>query len=116
MKELLKNARIAKGLLVREVAAALKIDQALVSKFESGNRLPTEEQILSLASILDIPQGELKTLWLKERIFTEVKGYTYASEALKMVQEQLQSYHPTRVVLSNEVESVIDEIEELKKR
>lgn len=116
MKELLKNARIAKGLLVREVAAALKIDQALVSKFESGNRIPTEEQILSLATILDIPQDDIIAVWLKEKVFSEVKNYSIAPRALQMVQEQLQSYHPTRVVLSNEVESVIEEIEELKKK
>ena len=116
MKELLKNARIAKGLLVREVAAALKIDQALVSKFESGNRIPTEDQILSLATILEIPQDDLIAVWLKEKVFSEVKNYSIAPRALQMVQEQLQSYHPTRVVLSNEVESVIDEIEELKKQ
>lgn len=116
MKELLKNARIAKGLLVREVAAALKIDQALVSKFESGNRLPTEEQILSLATILNIPQDDIVAIWLKEKVFSEVKNYSIAPRALQMVQEQLQSYYPTRVVLSNEVESVIDEIEALKKQ
>lgn len=114
MKELLKNARIAKGLLVREVAAALKIDQALVSKFESGNRIPTEDQILSLATILEIPQDDLIAVWLKEKVFSEVKNYSIAPRALQMVQEQLQSYHPTRVVLSNEVENVIDEIEALK--
>lgn len=114
MKELLKNARIAKGLLVREVAAALKIDQALVSKFESGNRIPTEDQILSLATILELPQDDLIAVWLKEKVFSEVKNYSIAPRALQMVQEQLQSYHPTRVVLSNEVENVIDEIEALK--
>ena len=40
MKTLLKNAREEKGLKTREVAQLLGIDQALISKFESGSRKP----------------------------------------------------------------------------
>ena len=43
MKTLLKNAREQKGLKTREVAQLLGIDQALISKFESGTRKPTRE-------------------------------------------------------------------------
>jgi transcriptional regulator with XRE-family HTH domain len=49
MKTVLKISREKKGLLIRELAQQLGIDQALVSKFESGNRKPTREQILKLA-------------------------------------------------------------------
>ena len=38
MKLLLKNAREKKNLKTREVAQLLGIDQALISKFESGAR------------------------------------------------------------------------------
>ena len=54
MKTLLKNARAQKGLKTREVAQLLKIDQALISKFESGTRNPTREQVIKLASLLEI--------------------------------------------------------------
>lgn len=114
MKTLLKNARIAKKMMVREVAASLNIDQALISKFESGKRIPTSDQIVLLAKALSIDVNELMTLWLKEKIFAEVKDYTMASNALSMVQEQLQSYHPTKIVLSDEIENTIDCIDELK--
>ena len=50
MKVLLKNAREQKGLKTREVAQKLGIDQALISKFESGTRKPTKDQIIKLAS------------------------------------------------------------------
>jgi transcriptional regulator with XRE-family HTH domain len=44
MKTLLKEARELKG-LKREVAQLVGIDQALISKFESGIRRPTKEQV-----------------------------------------------------------------------
>ncbi len=114
MRALLKNARLAKNMMVREVAASLRIDQALISKFESGNRIPTEDQVIALAKTLAINEQELLTLWLKEKIFSEVKNYSIAADALLMVQEQLQSYHPAKIVLSDEVENTIDAIDELK--
>ena len=68
MKTLLKNAREKKGLKTREVAQLLGIDQALISKFENGSRKPTKEQIIKLASILEIDFETLMVIWLKERI------------------------------------------------
>jgi transcriptional regulator with XRE-family HTH domain len=43
MKTLLKEARELKG-LKREVAQLVGIDQALISKFESGNRSPPKNR------------------------------------------------------------------------
>ena len=72
MQTILKSAREKKGLLVREVAQQLGIDQALVSKFETGSRLPTRNQILDLANLLEIPTKQLITHWLKEKINREL--------------------------------------------
>ena len=59
MKDLLREAREKKSLKTREVAQLLGIDQALVSKFESGNRKPTREQVGKLASLLEIDYDTL---------------------------------------------------------
>ena len=48
MKNLLKEAREIKGFKTREVAQLLGIDQALISKFESGSRKPTKDQVIKL--------------------------------------------------------------------
>ncbi len=53
MKNLLKTAREKKGLKTRELAQLLSIDQALISKFESGTRKPTKAQVVKLASELE---------------------------------------------------------------
>ncbi|MBV2195652.1 MAG: helix-turn-helix domain-containing protein, partial [Flavobacterium sp.] len=43
MKEILKQARIDKELSTRKLAEIAKIDQALISKFENGFRIPTKK-------------------------------------------------------------------------
>ena len=63
MKTLIKIAREKKGLMIREVAAKLGVDAALVSKFESGNRKPTRGQIPKLAkNIMDFIPKDYDTL------------------------------------------------------
>ncbi len=52
--QLLKEARDIKGLLLREVAAAINADTAMISKFEKGERKPTRDQISLLAKALEI--------------------------------------------------------------
>jgi transcriptional regulator with XRE-family HTH domain len=50
-KTLLKMQENKKG-SKPEVAQLLGIDQALISKFESGTRKPTREQVVKLATLL----------------------------------------------------------------
>lgn len=42
--EVIRSSRESKGLYLRQVAAAMDIDQALISKFEKGDRKPSKEQ------------------------------------------------------------------------
>ena len=72
MKTLIKNAREKKGLKTRELAQLLSIDQALISKFEAGTRKPTKEQVVKIASLLDIDYETLMVAWLKEKILYEI--------------------------------------------
>ncbi len=85
MKALLKNARESKGLKTIEVARSLQIDQALISKFESGQRRPTKFQILKLSELLDIDRKTLLTAWLTEKVLHEIDGEEFAIEALTAV-------------------------------
>jgi ribosome-binding protein aMBF1 (putative translation factor) len=51
---LIRTAREDKGLFLRQVAAELDIDQAIISKFERNERKPTKEQI---CKVLQTRQG-----------------------------------------------------------
>ena len=117
MKTLLKNARENKGLKTREVAHLLGIDQALISKFESGTRKPTRDQIAKLASLLEIDFETLMVAWLKERILYEIGQDEFALKAMNMVREEIEnSYITVKKSLSKNLMSILNEIDALKSK
>lgn len=119
VKDLLKEARIKQGFKLREVAQQLGVDQALVSKFESGDRIPTEEQLQKLALILSISFDQLAVLWLRQKIMKEI-GYNqsaYALQAVNMVMEDLMIYNSKHARdYSASLSSLLAEIDQLKTR
>lgn len=66
--KIIRNARLGKGLFLRQVAAELEIDQAIISKFERTERNPTKEQVLKFAKFYKIDKGELLVAWLSDRV------------------------------------------------
>ncbi len=115
MKLLLKNARVAKNLRARELAQLMSIDQTLISRFESGDRLPTRQQIIQLSFHLDIQQDELLVQWLKEKILTEVRNEPYAFQVLQLVQEEIGEYN-VHDDISRGLKEILTEIETLKEK
>lgn len=115
MKTLLKNAREQKGLKTREVAQLLGIDQALISKFENGSRKPTKEQIIKLASLLEIDFETVMIAWLKEKIIYEIGQDEFALKAMNMVREEIEnSYVAAKKTISKNLLSLLNEIDALK--
>lgn len=115
--ELLKNGRSEKGYKIREVAQCLGVDQALVSKFESGERTPTEEQLQKLSTFLEIPFDRLAVAWLRVKILREVKYFQFAEEALFLVREDVLEYkRKNAYVFSPTLETLLGEIDHLRKR
>ncbi|KUJ60943.1 DNA-binding protein [Flavobacteriaceae bacterium CRH] len=115
MKSLLKNAREQKGLKTREVAQILGIDQALISKFESGTRKPTREQISKLSQLLEIDYETLMIAWLKEKILYEIGDDEFALKALKVAEDEIKYNKITSSLkLSTSLEKILKEIDSLK--
>lgn len=115
MKTLLKNAREQKGLKTREVAQILSIDQALISKFESGTRRPTKEQVSKLSQLLEIDYETIMVAWLKEKILYEIENEEFALKALLLAEQEIQNNRKeiNSVILSS-LQVSLDEIEILK--
>ena len=115
MKTLLKNAREQKGLKTREVAQLLGIDQALISKFESGTRKPTKDQISKLSQLLEIDYETLMVAWLKEKILYEIGDDELALRALKVAEDEIK-YNKTisNLKISTSLEKILKEIDILK--
>jgi Fic family protein/DNA-binding XRE family transcriptional regulator len=115
MKTLLKNAREQKGLKTREVAQLLGIDQALISKFENGSRKPTKDQVIKLASLLEIDFETLMVAWLKEKILYEIGHDEFALKAMKVAEDEIKYIRSSAAKkISGDLQKLINEIDLLK--
>ena len=83
---ILKTKREAKGLLLRQVAAYLDIDQAILSKIEKGDRKPNKENISKLSEILEIDRENLMVQYLSEKIAFELAEEDCATQALRVAE------------------------------
>lgn len=93
MKELgetLRQLREGKGLLLRQVAADLDMDTALLSKIERGDRSPKKEQVLRAATLFGIPSRELLVIWLAEKVNQLLEDEPFALEALDKCRNNLK--------------------------
>ena|SRR4051812_39750508 len=71
--ETIREKRETMGLLLRQVAAKLEIDPSFLSRIETGNKRPTREQVVQLASILNENPNVLLIQYLGERVVYELK-------------------------------------------
>lgn len=114
MKTLLKNARELKNMKVREVSQQTGIDQALISKFETGTRKPTREQLFKLAAILEIDLETLMVAWLKEKILYEIGDEEFALKAMKVAEEEIRYQAKSAKKISSSLQKILSEIDVLK--
>lgn len=87
---ILKSARLKRKLILRKVAAAVDIDQSLISKFEKNERKPTREQLTRLAKFFQICESELIINWYSDKIAEELRYAELSSEILKVAEEKIQ--------------------------
>ena len=86
--DIIKNERESKGLLLRQVASALEIDQAIVSKFERGERKPTKDQVEKFAEYYNLDKNNLVTSWLSDKIANTIFYEENIGEVLKVAEEK----------------------------
>ncbi|HET8574166.1 MAG TPA: helix-turn-helix transcriptional regulator [Edaphocola sp.] len=90
--QILRERREAQGLLLRQVAAALEMDTALLSKFERDERKPNKEQVLAFAKYYNANADELLLAWLSDKIAGEVQNEDLAKEALKAAEKKIELF------------------------
>lgn len=86
----LRKQRETKGLLLRQVAAALEMDTALLSKFERDERKLSKEQVFAFAKYYGIETDELLLAWLSDKIVDNVQNENLAKEALKVAEKKVE--------------------------
>ena len=88
-KEIIKEKRDEKKMLLREVAAILTIDQSILSKFEKGERKPTREQVIKFAEIYGIAPGKLIVAWQSDKVAYDLLDEDDALEILKVAEAKV---------------------------
>ncbi|WP_028296658.1 helix-turn-helix domain-containing protein [Olivibacter sitiensis] len=82
--EKIREMREANNILIRQLAAQLDIDTALLSKMERGDRFFRKEDLTKIAKIFQVSEQELLTLWLADRILKTVEAESHQKEALEL--------------------------------
>jgi transcriptional regulator with XRE-family HTH domain len=88
--EIIKKLRDDQGLVLRQVAAALDVDQAIISKFEKGERKPNRDQVLAFAKFFNAKQDDLLIAWLSDKVAYELEDENVALKALQMAEEKVK--------------------------
>lgn len=89
--EHIRTLREANDILLRQLAAKLEMDQAMLSKMERGERSFRKEDIDALAKIFKQPKKELLTLWLADKILKTTENQRYKKEALQLAIDQFDN-------------------------
>lgn len=86
----IRENRKSKNLLLRQLAAILDIDVAILSKIERGERTPTKDQLIKIAIALEIDVNILLKNQLAEKILIELSENINPIEVMKIVQKELK--------------------------
>jgi len=88
--EIIKEARENKALYLRQVAAELDIDQAIISKFEHGDRKPSKEQVILFANFFKLDKEALLIAWLSDKVAYDLKDEVLADKVLRVAEQKIQ--------------------------
>ena len=87
----IRELREKQNLLLRQVAAHLEVDTALMSKIERGDRRASRHQVIKIAEFLNSCEDELLTLWLADKIeSTILEEPKVAYQAMKIANKNLK--------------------------
>lgn len=88
----IKELREERGLVQRQLSAALEIDTPMYSKIERGERKAKRSQIPIMAQMFEVDEKELLTIWLADKVLDTVEGEEEVKhEALAYAQREMQS-------------------------
>ena len=79
----IRELREENNILLRQLAAQLEMDTAMLSKMERGERFFKRENILALAKIFNQNSQDLLVLWLADKVMKTIKDDDYKIEAVE---------------------------------
>lgn len=87
--EIIRELREKRSLLLRQVAAEIEIDQALLSKIERNERMPTKDQVKRFAKFFDKNENELLIAFLSDKLVYEVQDEEVALKAMQVAEKKI---------------------------
>ena len=88
----IKELREERGLVQRQMSAALEIDTPMYSKIERGERKAKRSQIPIMAQMFEVDEKELLTIWLADKVLDTVEGEEEVKhEAVAYAQREMQA-------------------------
>lgn len=86
----IRQAREAKKLPLRKVAAHLDIDTSTLSKVERGERPASLDYLKPLSEILQLDLKEVQTTFIADKIKKDFVGLEHLTEGLKAAEAQIE--------------------------
>jgi predicted nucleotidyltransferase len=115
---IIRKSREEKKLLLREVAAHLEIDQAVLSKIERGKRKAPEGLLQRLSLFLEIDYDVLRIAWIADKVLYELAGEKFAMDALRAAEEMISYSKPDgqekNTIIKN-IKAVLKQFRQIKR-
>lgn len=92
----IRELREKSELPLRKVAAAIDIDQSILSKIERGERKASKEQIIRLAHLFNVDQKEMLINYFSDRVLYEIADEDFASDILKVAEAKVKYLTKTK--------------------
>lgn len=87
--EIIRERREHNRLLLRQVASEIEIDQALLSKIERGERMPTKEQVIRLAKFYKVDEKDFLIAFLSDKLVYELQNEEMALQAIQVAEQKI---------------------------
>jgi transcriptional regulator with XRE-family HTH domain len=94
--DIIRNKREEKGMLLRQLAAMIDMDTAILSKVERGERKARKGQVEKIAKALDLNEKELMIEYLSENIAYEIIDEDSAMDVLKVAEDKIKYFRQNK--------------------
>lgn len=94
MKEfglVLKNIRKSKSLKINQLARLTGIDASLISRYESGDRMPNDKQLITLSQAMSLNYEEIRKQYVTAKV-VQILAYEPHAEEILIAAEQRIEY------------------------
>ena len=88
--EIFRQEREQHNLLLRQAAAKLDIDQAVLSKIERCERNATKDQLINFSTLYNLDLKKITITWNSEKVSDLLDGETDKKEILQMLIKELK--------------------------